>query len=157
MTIPGSYLYLSLTSDGLFPIHRPLPSGADDIADCTCNRGYTGPDGQNCTACEADSYKVDIHACAQKTRTHHILIVLCACMHARERTHEHRPKMWYDSAFVHVRVYACLRVHNILPSIILEISNAHGCRVTCVLTHVHVRTCVRVCMCVHVRVFVPGI
>ena len=35
-----------------------LSPGADEITDCACNAGYTGPNGQNCTACAADSYKV---------------------------------------------------------------------------------------------------
>ena len=42
------------TSCGL---HADSPSGSVDVADCVCNSGFSGPDGGECSACAAGTYK----------------------------------------------------------------------------------------------------
>ena len=39
------------------PTHSASPPGSDASGDCTCNAGYTGPNGGTCTACEEGKYK----------------------------------------------------------------------------------------------------
>ena len=39
------------------PFNSNAPLGSDAIADCSCNPGFTGANGENCTACSAGSYK----------------------------------------------------------------------------------------------------
>ena len=41
----------------LCPTWSSSPQTSDNITDCTCNPGYTGPDGGPCTACVAGKYK----------------------------------------------------------------------------------------------------
>ena len=36
---------------------RTRVQGASVLTNCTCNKGYTGPDGATCTACITGSYK----------------------------------------------------------------------------------------------------
>ena len=69
------FLFLSLPSFVRSQLISLSP-GADEITDCACNAGYTGPNGQNCTACAADSYKVS----TGKKK---------ALAHVRVSTHEH--------------------------------------------------------------------
>jgi len=40
------------------PTNSNAPEASDEEVDCTCNAGSTGPDGGNCTQCEAGKYKV---------------------------------------------------------------------------------------------------
>ena len=39
------------------PSDSSSPTSSDEVADCTCNAGYTGPHGGPCTACVAGTYK----------------------------------------------------------------------------------------------------
>ena len=39
------------------PAHASPGPGSSNITNCTCNVGYTGPDGGTCQACEAGKYK----------------------------------------------------------------------------------------------------
>jgi len=39
------------------PAHAYSPSGSGLLTNCTCNKGYTGPDGVTCSACIAGTYK----------------------------------------------------------------------------------------------------
>jgi len=39
------------------PINSNSPSGSASLSICTCNVGFTGPDGSSCTACVAGKYK----------------------------------------------------------------------------------------------------
>jgi hypothetical protein len=39
------------------PLDSNAPRGSDAIVDCSCNVGYTGAQGANCTACLAGTYK----------------------------------------------------------------------------------------------------
>ena len=43
--------------DNLCPAHSISPAGSDAITDCQCNAGYSGADGQVCTACPAGKFK----------------------------------------------------------------------------------------------------
>ena len=49
------------------PANSTSPAGSTNITNCTCNVGYTGPDGGSCAACEAGKYKeaVGSAACTQ--------------------------------------------------------------------------------------------
>jgi len=40
------------------PAHTYSGSGSSNASHCTCNLGYTGPDGSACQACIAGTYKV---------------------------------------------------------------------------------------------------
>ena len=37
------------------PAHTYSPDGSELLTNCTCNKGYTGPDGVECEACDAGS------------------------------------------------------------------------------------------------------
>ena len=39
------------------PAYASSLAGSSQIKNCSCNKGYTGPDGQACSACVAGSYK----------------------------------------------------------------------------------------------------
>ena len=39
------------------PIHTTSQNSSDEVIDCKCNEGYTGPDGGLCAACPFDKYK----------------------------------------------------------------------------------------------------
>ena len=39
------------------PSHTSSPDGSGLLTNCTCNKGYTGPDGVTCAACIAGTYK----------------------------------------------------------------------------------------------------
>jgi hypothetical protein len=39
------------------PAHTFSGVGSSILSNCTCNKGYTGPDGVECTACDAGSFK----------------------------------------------------------------------------------------------------
>ena len=40
------------------PAHATTSAaGSDNVTDCRCDAGYTGPDGGECTACPAGTYK----------------------------------------------------------------------------------------------------
>jgi len=39
------------------PNHTYSDDGSSNILNCTCNLGYTGPDGQECSACQSGKYK----------------------------------------------------------------------------------------------------
>jgi hypothetical protein len=39
------------------PAHSNAPLGSRNISNCTCNRGYTGNNGDTCTACIAGTFK----------------------------------------------------------------------------------------------------
>ena len=39
------------------PLNANSPVRSPEIVSCTCNMGYTGPDGTNCTSCVAGMYK----------------------------------------------------------------------------------------------------
>ena len=39
------------------PAYATSHSASDEITDCTCKPGYTGPDGDDCVACEVGKYK----------------------------------------------------------------------------------------------------
>jgi hypothetical protein len=39
------------------PLNSKAPAGSDDATDCQCNAGYTGANGQTCTACVPGTYK----------------------------------------------------------------------------------------------------
>ena len=39
------------------PAHTYSPRGSGQLANCTCDKGYTGPDGLECAACIAGTYK----------------------------------------------------------------------------------------------------
>ena len=39
------------------PSGSTSPPSSDNVTDCKCNAGYTGPDGSTCAACEAGKYK----------------------------------------------------------------------------------------------------
>ena len=51
----------TLPSGGVYctscPYAMTSPAGSMTLADCTCNAGFTGPDGGPCTACSAGKYK----------------------------------------------------------------------------------------------------
>jgi hypothetical protein len=40
------------------PGNSNSPSSSDAVVDCTCNAGYTGPDGGPCSPCAAGTYKI---------------------------------------------------------------------------------------------------
>lgn len=44
-------------SCSLCPTNTVSPSGSDDILNCICDLGYTGPDGAACSACPPGTYK----------------------------------------------------------------------------------------------------
>ena len=39
------------------PAHTYSPSGSGSLTNCTCNRGYTGPDGGGCETCGVGTFK----------------------------------------------------------------------------------------------------
>jgi len=39
------------------PAHTHSSGGSASIMSCTCNQGYTGPNGESCTACSVGTYK----------------------------------------------------------------------------------------------------
>jgi len=39
------------------PFGSDSPPESDEVIDCTCNRGYSGPDGATCTACPTGNFK----------------------------------------------------------------------------------------------------
>ena len=39
------------------PVQAYAPAGSTALTNCTCNAGYTGPDGEPCSACEHGTYK----------------------------------------------------------------------------------------------------
>ena len=59
--VGGKYHYeTAVVGDQCFdcPVNTDTVADAtDDITGCTCNMGYTGPDGKACIACPAGSYK----------------------------------------------------------------------------------------------------
>ena len=42
---------------GSCPANSNSPAGSDALTDCTCNAGFTGPDGGPCSQCAAGKYK----------------------------------------------------------------------------------------------------
>ena len=42
------------------PSNSNAPEASDEEVDCTCNAGWTGPDGSPCTACVAGKYKITL-------------------------------------------------------------------------------------------------
>jgi hypothetical protein len=44
------------------PENTDAPQGSNELTDCQCKSGYTGPDGVACTACEAGKYKTDVNS-----------------------------------------------------------------------------------------------
>ena len=40
------------------PSNSNAPEASDERRDCKCNTGWTGPDGEHCTQCEAGKYKI---------------------------------------------------------------------------------------------------
>ena len=55
LTLPD--LSASVVLDGTALQVDSSPAGSDNATDCRCNAGYTGPDGGECTACPAGTYK----------------------------------------------------------------------------------------------------
>ena len=60
----GQYQSLTKNSGGLTlptchdcPAGSDAPAGSTAITDCKCNRGYTGQNGEVCTACPAGKFK----------------------------------------------------------------------------------------------------
>ena len=54
------------------PVASNSPATSDDITDCTCNIGFTGADGEVCTACELGKFKnvtgdAACESCAENT------------------------------------------------------------------------------------------
>jgi len=55
---PGTYLNAtSGTACFACPFASTSTRGSDDVRDCTCSRGYTGPDGGQCVACGPGTFK----------------------------------------------------------------------------------------------------
>ena len=46
------------------------PSGSEDIAQCKCTKGYTGPDGQLCTVCTHGEHYYSLYSPYATTRAH---------------------------------------------------------------------------------------
>ena len=46
------------------PSDSNSPAGSSAVTNCTCNVGYSGPDGDTCTACVAGKYKVSTGSAA---------------------------------------------------------------------------------------------
>jgi len=44
------------------PSHSQSPAGSNELVDCQCNAGYSGQDGQTCTACDPGQYKPEVGA-----------------------------------------------------------------------------------------------
>jgi len=40
------------------PVRSSSPIASDNLADCICDAGSTGPDGMDCVQCVAGKYKI---------------------------------------------------------------------------------------------------
>jgi len=57
----GTYKTASGTTSCInCPSDSNAAEGSTKVSDCTCNRGYIGPDGSTCTACVVGKYKVEL-------------------------------------------------------------------------------------------------
>ena len=56
-----TYAYRPMTGPACTscPDHSSAQQGSINATNCTCNRGYQGPDGGSCWACEAGKFKPD--------------------------------------------------------------------------------------------------
>ena len=57
----NTYAYRPMTGPTctICPEHSSSEQGSINATNCTCNRGYTGPNGGLCAACDAGKYKPD--------------------------------------------------------------------------------------------------
>ena len=53
----GTFSAANTTACDRCTAHASLPSGSTAVASCTCDAGYTGPDGGPCDACVENTYK----------------------------------------------------------------------------------------------------
>lgn len=58
---PGSYSLAVGTMDSstctICPVYSYSSAASNELTDCTCNKGFTGPNGNPCTACPVGNYK----------------------------------------------------------------------------------------------------
>ena len=104
---------------GACPKDSSSPAGSDALADCRCNTGYTGPDGGECAACVAGTYK-DATGSAECTLSGLNLARLCGSDSAQSCPTSVSSDLWdqpYYQSFGRVACSGCEAVDGSLGDI----------------------------------------
>ena len=160
------------------PAHTNSPDSSSMLTNCTCNKGYTGPDGLECAACIAGTYK-DVNGsapcsvCAEGTFSSHIAQTSVATCSGCPAHSVSRPGgttisdckvMYVNLCSMHVCVYMniyiyvnmCMYVYIPMHTVCLVMAvNGSTTMSVCKVMSMYVSmyACRYVCMCVCIHVF----